>query len=222
MKNYNTGREPLLLREYGRNVQNMIKQIAQMEDRDARTQATKLLVDILKQLNPAVREHSDNLHRIWDHLHLMSGYSLDIEGPFPVPHPTQSVLRPAPLTYKAKDLKFKHYGRNLEFLVDYALTIEDENDRLQAIAYVGRLIKNFYTQWSKEALDDTVIIEHLKKLSNGKISLSPEFVKEVALFEGNLNGENRQQNYPQHNNNYQGGRKKPHFYGNKSNNRHKR
>jgi hypothetical protein len=224
MKNYNTGRDALLLREYGRNVQNMICQIAEMEDREARTQATKLLVEILKQLNPSVKEHSDNLQRIWDHLHLMSGYDLDIDSPFPTPSPNHAVLKPVRLAYKTKDLKFKHYGRNLELLTDYAVSLEDESEKIQAIAYIGRLIKNFYTQWSKESLDDTLIIEQLRTLSNGKINLSLEFVKEEGLFEGALNGEMRNQNF--HQNSYQQNRKKPqHFSGNPNrnqNNRHKR
>jgi hypothetical protein len=201
----------------------MIKKIAEIEDRSSRTQAAKILVDILKQLNPNVREQSDNIQRIWDHLHLMSEYTLNIDGPFPPPNPEFSVLKPERLNYKMKGLKFKHYGRNLEFLVDYAVALEDENERLQAIAYIGRLIKNFYTQWSKEALDDNTIIEHLKTLSEGKITLDPEMVKETGLFEGTLNGDNRPHHgYHQHGGHHHGRKKTHHFNNRNANNRHKR
>jgi hypothetical protein len=44
---YNTEREHLTLREYGRNVQNLVKFIKQEEDKEKRNKYAKLLVELM-------------------------------------------------------------------------------------------------------------------------------------------------------------------------------
>ncbi|MDW7695896.1 DUF4290 domain-containing protein [Flammeovirgaceae bacterium SG7u.111] len=181
---YYTNDEPLLLKEYGRNVQRLVKFIATIEDKEKRTRAAHTLVNLMKQLNPSVKENSESTQqRIWDHLYIMSNFELDIDGPFPKPDETILDKKPEPLTYKDKELKHKHYGRNIELLIDLAANTEDPDERENAIMYIGRLMKTFYTSWNRENIGDDVIINHLYEMSKGKIDMRDQLKSDKVVFE---------------------------------------
>ena len=53
---YNTTKQPLILPEYGRNVQMMADHLLTIEDRERRTEAAKELVAIMINMNSSVRK----------------------------------------------------------------------------------------------------------------------------------------------------------------------
>lgn len=53
---YNTTRGPLILPEYGRNVQNMIAHAMELTDRTERNLAAKAIIEVMGQLNPHLRD----------------------------------------------------------------------------------------------------------------------------------------------------------------------
>ena len=62
---YNTERENLIISEYGRNIQIMIKHLLEIEDRKKRTDAAHFIVNIMAQMNPQVKESNDYLHKLY-------------------------------------------------------------------------------------------------------------------------------------------------------------
>ncbi|MBR7034633.1 MAG: DUF4290 domain-containing protein, partial [Bacteroidales bacterium] len=56
---YNTTKQPLILPEYGRNVQMMADHLLTIKDRERRTEAAKELVSIMINMNASVRETKD-------------------------------------------------------------------------------------------------------------------------------------------------------------------
>jgi hypothetical protein len=87
------------------------------------------------------------------------------------------------MAYVSNRIKYKHYGRNLELLVKEALKKEDPQERENAIIYIGKLMKSFYTSWNKETIDDAVILENINSISNGELDIDLGKVKEDNLFE---------------------------------------
>lgn len=168
---YNTERRELLLKEYGRSVQEMIAYICSLEDKEQRTAYAYLLVNLMKQLNPAVRDSMDTPQRVWDHLHHMSGYKLDIDGPFPAPDPGKLFAKPDRMSPPHREAKIKSIGRNMESMVVKAAEIEDEEAREAALVHVGRTLKSFYYAWYREVLEDEAIVEYLRVMSQGKADL---------------------------------------------------
>lgn len=169
---YNSERDHLVLKEYGRNVQKLVEYISTIEDKERRTAYAHTLINLMKMLNPSVKENSDNPQRIWDHLYVMADFKLEIDGPYPKPEPETIFQKPQPLEYKESEVKFRNYGRNIELLVAKAMEIEEEEEKLAAFIHIGRLVKTFYSSWHKDSIDDEVIIEQLKELSDGKIDLT--------------------------------------------------
>ena len=56
MKNYNTERPALILKEYGRNMQMLIKHIKGFEDKEKRSEAAHVLIALMKLINPNVQD----------------------------------------------------------------------------------------------------------------------------------------------------------------------
>jgi hypothetical protein len=172
-------KEPLILREYGRNVQKLVQYITTLPTIEERTQASHTLINLMKQLNPSVREHNDNMQRIWDHLHHMANFELDINSPFPVPTPENIFQKPQALPYTNHTPKYKHYGKNIELLVEKACTIEDQESLLQTVKFIVQLMKSFYAAWNNDNIEDEVLLSHIRNLSGGKIKISAHELQDV-------------------------------------------
>ncbi len=200
---YNTERPPLLLMEYGRNVQKLVEYIANLDDKEKRTAYSHTLIHLMKVLNPAVRENSDNPQRIWDHMHVMSDFNLDIDGPYPNPDRESLNNPPQRMEYRSNEIKFRNYGRNIELLVEKAMNMEEELERFSAFVHIGRLVKTFYSSWHKESIEDKVIISQLKELSNGTVDLTEawEASGETLFNSPASSGNNQGSNHHHHNSN---------------------
>ena len=180
---YNTQREGIILKEYGRNVQKLVNYIRTIPDKDKRTQMATTLIELIKQLAPVVKEPHENPQRMWDDLYIIADFNLDIDNPFTTPDRTILFKKPRKMEYPQSEVRFKHYGKNVERLIKEAIKKEDTKEREEAAIYLGKLMKTFYSNWNKETLDDSVIVKDLKVLSQGKLILDLEKVREENLFE---------------------------------------
>lgn len=180
---YNTQQAQLILKEYGRNVQKLANYINTLEDPDKRNKYAAILVELMRQIHPNMRDGQDYSNKLWDDLYIISGFNLDVDSPFPLPEKTLLGKRPQRVGYNTHRLSYRHYGRNVELLIEKAIAMENPEERFNAIIYVGRLMKTFYGTWNKENVDDAVIVEHLQEMSKGKLDISLEKVKAEGLFD---------------------------------------
>jgi hypothetical protein len=100
-----------------------------------------------------------------------------------MPEKTLLGKKPKRVGYNTHELHYKHYGRNVEIMIDKAIQMQDPEDQMAAIIYIGRLMKSFYSTWNKENVDDSVIVEHLREMSGNKLDISLEKVKAEGLFD---------------------------------------
>ena len=84
---YNTQRSGIILKEYGRNVQKLVDYIRTVPDKAKRTALAGTLIDLIRQLNPAVKDQPENPQRMWDDMYIIANFDLDIDAPYPVPTP---------------------------------------------------------------------------------------------------------------------------------------
>lgn len=180
---YNTSREAIILKEYGRNVQNLVNYIRSVPDKEKRTQLATTLIELIKQLAPVAKEAQENPQRMWDDLYIMADFNLDVDNPFTTPDRTILFKKPRKMEYPQNDVRFRHYGKNIERLVKEAVKKEDPKEREEAAIYIGKLMKTFFGAWNKETLDDSVIVKDIGILSQGKLVLSLDKVREENLFE---------------------------------------
>jgi hypothetical protein len=179
---YNTDREGLKLMEYGRNVHRLIEHIKTIEDKSKRSQYAETIVELMKLVNPTMKESPEYAQKLWDDLYIMSGFDLDVDSPFPMPMPNAD-KKPKKLDYPALDVRYKHYGKNIELLIEKAIALENDEDKEAAALHIGKLMKSFYAAWNKENVDDAIIIKNLVDLSKNRLSVDIEKVREHNLFE---------------------------------------
>lgn len=178
-----TKRPALILKEYGRNIQKIVAYLNTIPDRNTRTQYAYATIELMKQINPAVRDSAENSQKLWDDLYIMSDFTLDVESPFPMPKKETLFKKPLPVKYNVHEIKYKHYGQNIFLMLKKAMEIEDDEERHNMTLFIGKLMKSFYGVWNKENIDDEVITENIRELTNGKLHVDVNRVRENRLFD---------------------------------------
>ena len=181
---YNTQRDYLKLREYGRNVQNLVAHLKTIQDKEERNKKAATLVELMKSINPDLNKDSNEYdQKVWDDLYIISNFELDFEGPFPKPNAEILEKKPDRLKYASENIKFKHYGKGVERLIEQAVQMEDPKEREGAVVAIGRLMKSFFQTWNKDSIEDEQVLKNIKQLSNDKLDINIETVKELGLFD---------------------------------------
>ena len=179
---YNTQRKKMALPEYGRNVQKMVDHIKTIEDRDERNRAAKTIIQIMGNLNPQIRDVGDFKHKLWDHLALIANFELDIDSPYPVPEPSKFVEKPKQVPYMQGGIRFLHYGRIIELMIDAASEMEDGEEKEYLTTLIVNQMKKAYITWNRSQVADEVIIGDMKMLSGGRLKMT-EGVKILEVKE---------------------------------------
>lgn len=165
---YNTEREQLIISEYGRNIQIMIKHLLEIEDREKRTKAAHFIVSVMAQMNPQVKESNDYIHKLWDHLYIISDYKLDVDGPFDPPQQGTIVAKPEHVGYQKRNIKHGHYGYYTKELLKEIEKIEEGPKRDALLTAMANQMKRDYLNWNRETVNDLLILDDLFKLSDEK------------------------------------------------------
>jgi len=179
---YNTQRKRMALPEYGRNVQKMVDHIKSIEDREERNRAAKTIIQIMGNLNTHIRDVGDFKHKLWDHLALIANFELDIDSPYPVPEPSKFVEKPKQVPYRQGEIRYLHYGRIIELMIDAASEMEDGEEKEYFTTLIVNQMKKSYITWNRAQVADEVIIGDMKLLSGGRLKMT-EGVKILEVKE---------------------------------------
>lgn len=182
---YYNQKPDIQFKEYGRNVENLVRHIVRQEDREERNRLCQTLVAMVRKLNPSVlQDNQEDLQKFWDHIHLISGLQLDVDGPFPLPEISVLEKKPERIPYPQNKVRVRFYGENLDLMIRQAIELQDPDERKQAAVFIGRLMKNFYITYNKDNAEDAIIVKQIQQLSDGKLELSLEEVQANGLFDG--------------------------------------
>jgi len=172
----------MALPEYGRNVQKMVDHIKTIEDRVERNRAAKTIIQIMGNLNTHLRDVGDFKHKLWDHLALIASFELDIDSPYPVPEPAKFVEKPKQVPYRQGEIRYLHYGRIIELMIEAAVQMEDGDEKEYFTTLIVNQMKKSYITWNRGQVADEVIIGDMKLLSGGKLKMT-EGVKILEVKE---------------------------------------
>lgn len=202
---YNTTRNHLEIREYGRHIQKMVEYVLTLEDREKRQKNAYALIELMGFLNPHLKNVEDFRHKLWDHLFLISDFKLDVDSPYPIPTRETLKAKPKVLGYPKRYPRYNHLGKNIEIVIDKALQEEDSDKRqgfANAIAYYMKLT---YSNWHKELVHDDNIQTELASITKGELEFNNRpFVKHRAdnnRDEFSSGGGKYRKNFGQRNNN---------------------
>ena len=196
---YNTSRKKLIIPEYGRHIHEMIDQTCEIKDKEERNKSARAIIGVMGNLNPHLRDVSDFQHKLWDQLFIMSNFKLDVECPFEKPDKKNLEERPETLHYPQNYPKYRFYGNNIKNMIDAAIKWED-NDLKDALVYnIANHMKKCFLNWNKDTVEDKLILDHLKELSNDELKVKSELLPltETAFL---LKVKSRNGNGPRSNN----------------------
>lgn len=188
---YNTDMEPVLLPEYGRNIQGLIDYCVAIPDREERTACAYAIADTLAGLYPDLVGDNKDYSQIWNQINIMSRFKLDID--FPCEVITEEKLHPEPqrLPYTSSDMLYRHYGKNIEKMIGVVADLEDSPEKDMLISMIANQMKKLMLQHNPEGVEDAKILRDLARYSKGKVDLDPnqyvlhEF-KEIPVVQNNL------------------------------------
>ncbi|BDX38167.1 hypothetical protein CYCD_15220 [Tenuifilaceae bacterium CYCD] len=170
---YNTQRKNLALPEYGRHIQQMVDYITGIEDRDERNRLAKALIGVMGNLNPHLRDINDFKHKLWDHLFIMSDFKLDIDSPYPIPSKEEYQEKPKQIPYPKNPIKYKHYGRVIELMIEKAIEMEEGAEKEALKQLIANQMKKANMSWNKDSVIDEDIFRDMQTLSDGKLTMAP-------------------------------------------------
>ena len=149
----------------------MIRHLMEIEDREKRTEAANFIISVMAQMNPQVKQTDDYIHKLWDHLYIISDYQLDVDSPFPPPQPLTESTKPHHVDYQNHNIQYGHYGYYMAKMIEIASETEDDEMR-QALAHsIANQMKRNYLEWSGNVVNDQQIIDDLKAMSKGRLVL---------------------------------------------------
>ncbi len=170
---YNSQTDNLRIPEYGRHIQNLIKYISKIEDKEKRQAFTDYIVNLMYFINREDNNSSDKKDKLWKHAVLISGHELDVSLPDGSPITKEDTkIEPRKLDYPVSQARFRHYGHYVQELIKKALEVEDEEERRQFVQVIASYMKLAYLTWNKSHyVNDDAIKQDLKVLSKGQLVL---------------------------------------------------
>lgn len=168
---YNTEREKLQMPEYGRIVLNMVEQVKAIPDRKKRSEQAKAVVRVMELLNPQVHTQDNYEQKLWDHLYMIAGYDLDIDSPFPAPHPEAMDVPPMKIPINKTPVRANHYGRNIESIIDLIAGEPEGETKRAMLRSLAIYMRQQYLIWNKDSVADTTIFSDIEKLSEYRIKV---------------------------------------------------
>ncbi len=177
---YNSSRNKLVISEYGRHIQKLVEHALTLKDKEKRQKMANGIIDIMGELNPQLRDVADFKHKLWDHLFVISNFELDVDSPYEKPIIEKLFEKPEPLAYPNSKIKYNHYGKVIELMIDEAIKMEDQELKSKLVIAIANQMKKSYVNWNLDTVEDEIILNQLTKLSKGKLSV-PEGT-ELAKF----------------------------------------
>lgn len=168
---YNTQREKLVLPEYGRNVQKMVDHAISLKEREERKKAAETIIQVMSSMHPHLKDNRDFKHKLWDHLHIISDFKLDIDTTFEPPTIDKVTSKPSAMPYPNRDIKFMHYGKIVELMSEKAIAMEDGEQKDLFVKFIANHMKLSYITWNKDAVPDMVIFKAVENLSGRKLKV---------------------------------------------------
>lgn len=181
MLTYNTHLAPLVLPEYGRNIQNMVDHCLMIPDREERTRCAHTIVRAMATLFPQAKNDDPSGRKFWDALALMSGFTLDIDWPFEPVRPEDIAEKPEPLPYDVSNVGLRQYGNNVERMVELAAQMPEGEERMALITLVANQMKKNLLAINHDDDPDERIYRDLYNMSQGAIQVDSESLPLLAF-----------------------------------------
>jgi hypothetical protein len=154
----------------------MVEQLKDIPDRAKRTEQAQAVVKVMESLNPQVHQQENYAQKLWDHLFIIAGYDLDVDAPYPKPVPEVVNSKPDPIPLVTKPIRARHYGRNIESILDLIASEPEGETKTAMIRSLAIYMRQQYLIWNKDTVADATIFQDIERLSEGRVKV-PEGIE---------------------------------------------
>ncbi len=168
---YNSSQSQITITEYGRNVQKLVEHAKSIVNPAERQAFAERIIWLMQQISPQSRNVEDYREKLWKHLFRIADYGLEVSPPEGiVVKPEDAKKHPDKVPYPESQAQFRHYGHNVQRMIQQALEMPDGPKKDGFIAVIGAYMKLAYKTWNREHyVSDEVIKSDLANLSGGQI-----------------------------------------------------
>lgn len=170
MADYNTQKDHLVIREYGRNTQNLINHAKTIEDREQRQAYVERIVDMILTMHPNTKNIDDYRIKVWAHVMQMADYKIDVKTPENLPD-SRLKRKPDKVNYPQNINEWRYYGRNVKTMINKAQKMEDMEKKEAFLAVIGAYMKMSYKTWNRDNVNDEVIFEEFARMTKGEMKI---------------------------------------------------
>lgn len=166
---YNTQLEPLRMKAYGREVQQMVDHALSLEDRAERQAYAQRIMVVMKTVAQMPNPTQEENEKLWNHLAQLSNYQLDIDYPCTIePHVKQE--RPPRLPYSQQHPRLRHYGVLVQNLLNKAAEKEDAEHRRIGVEAAAKRMREKLIEVRGDMPDNERIAHDIEFLTKGQIT----------------------------------------------------
>jgi hypothetical protein len=170
----------------------MIDQTCEISEKEERNTMARYIISVMGQLNPHLRDVSDFKHKLWDHLFIMSNFRLDVDSPYPIPSRESFQTKPERIPYPNTNIRFRHYGKIIEKVIEEANKVEEGPVREALIGAIAYNLKKSYLTWNRDSVQDDQIFKDMNTLSGGLLQPA-EGSNMIVVAEGIAQNNSQQQ-----------------------------
>jgi hypothetical protein len=171
---YNSTRDDLSIPEYGRTIHQMVSHLKSLADREERNRCASAIVSIMGSIVAQEGDKEDSEKKLWGQLFFMADYELDVDCPFERPTRESREEKPNRLTYPGATSRLGHYGAMTRDLIEKAKAYEEGEEKAALTLTIANLMKRHFLTWNRATVENTLIREQLKEMSEGQLVLGDD------------------------------------------------
>ncbi len=174
---YNTEREKMRLKAYGRDIQQMVDHAITLPTKAERQHCAEQIIDTMRRVVPSQHSNKERMPMLWYHLALMSDFKLDIDYPVEFEHEDTMTTAPEKIEYSKESVPVRHYGKLLFQIFEQLKQMPEGAVRDELARETAEQMYRSLATWGFGSLDKERVVSDLARFTNGKIQLMPEDVR---------------------------------------------
>lgn len=167
---YNTGRQAMVMTEYGRVVQDMVKYCIGIKNREERQQCAQAIVAVMANVSQEKLANVDVQQKLWNHLAVISDFRLDIDYPVEIIKKEDIEAHPTPMTLPQSKIHARFYGRILEQALDTLSQMPEGEERDALTCKVANQMKQSLFTWNPDAMSEDKVVRDIQEYSNDSVA----------------------------------------------------
>jgi hypothetical protein len=178
---YNTEREKMRLKAYGRDIQQMVEHAITLPTKAERQKCAEDIINTMKRVVPSQQSYKERTPMLWYHLALMSDFKLDIDYPVEFEHEDKMATPPEKIEYSKQSVPVRHYGKLLFEMFDKLKEMPEGQMRDELAKETAEQMYRSLASWGFGSVNKERVVDDLARYTDGKIQLMPDEVRITAV-----------------------------------------